>query len=73
MALAMPPPPPIRCNVTACVLTNSYGLWNDRRECAVAKVIYPKTEQEIIKAVANANHNNLKMKVVSGFSRRSSS
>ncbi|KAK1266167.1 hypothetical protein QJS04_geneDACA002723 [Acorus gramineus] len=68
MALAMPPPPPIRCNATACVLTNSYGLWNDRRECAVAKVIYPKTEQEIIKAVADANHDNLKMKVVSGFS-----
>ncbi|EEF45895.1 L-gulonolactone oxidase 3 [Ricinus communis] len=65
---AMPPPPPIRCNDAGCILYNSYGAWNDRKECHVLNVTYPATEEELRRAVAYANKNKLKIKVVSKFS-----
>ncbi|KAF2286965.1 hypothetical protein GH714_036363 [Hevea brasiliensis] len=66
--LAMPPPPPIRCNDSGCTLYNSYGAWNDRKACNVPNVSYPSSEEELRLAVAYANRNKLKVKVVSGFS-----
>ncbi|CAL9152301.1 unnamed protein product [Musa hybrid cultivar] len=65
---AKPPAPPVRCNVTGCVLSNAYGAWGDRTECWVRSVVYPTNEEELRSAVAEANRNNLKAKVVSGFS-----
>ncbi|XAR70887.1 L-gulonolactone oxidase [Bertholletia excelsa] len=65
----MPPPPPVRCNQTGgCTLSNSYGVWGDRKDCHVSATVYPSTEEEIRLAVANATKNNLKIKVVSKFS-----
>ncbi|KAF2282615.1 hypothetical protein GH714_043738 [Hevea brasiliensis] len=66
--LAMPPPPPIRCNDSGCTLYNSYGAWNDRKACNVPNVSYPSSEEELRLAVAYASRNKLKVKVVSGFS-----
>ncbi|RWW64664.1 hypothetical protein BHE74_00028085 [Ensete ventricosum] len=65
---AKPPAPPVSCNVTGCVLSNAYGAWGDRSECWVRSVVYPRNEEELRWAVAEANRNNLKAKVVSGFS-----
>ncbi|KAA8525278.1 hypothetical protein F0562_007133 [Nyssa sinensis] len=64
----MPPPSPVQCNETGCTLYNSYGVWGDRKDCHVPKVIYPTTEEELLLAVANANKNKLKVKVVTKFS-----
>uniref|UniRef100_A0A5B7C0D8 L-gulonolactone oxidase n=1 Tax=Davidia involucrata TaxID=16924 RepID=A0A5B7C0D8_DAVIN len=65
---AMPPPSPVQCNKTGCTLYNSYGVWGDRKDCHVPKILYPTTEEELRLAVANANKNKLKVKVVSKFS-----
>ncbi|KAJ4835804.1 L-gulonolactone oxidase 3 [Turnera subulata] len=65
---AMPPQPPVQCNDSGCILYNSYGAWNDRKDCHVTNVTYPSTEEELRLAVAHANQNRLKVKVVSRFS-----
>lgn len=64
----MPPPPPVRCDETGCILSNSYGAWGDRIDCHVPDVTYPSTEEDLRLAVAHANQNKLKIKVVSKFS-----
>ncbi|XXG48047.1 hypothetical protein AAC387_Pa02g2587 [Persea americana] len=63
----MPPQPPASCNQTGCIVSNAYGVWGDRKECWVSSVVYPTTEEEILSAVANANKNKQKVKVVSGY------
>ncbi|CAI9093511.1 OLC1v1029021C1 [Oldenlandia corymbosa var. corymbosa] len=65
---AIPPPNPVQCNSTGCILHNSYGVWGDRKDCHVSGVIYPATEEELRQAVANAAKNKLKTKVVTRFS-----
>ncbi|XP_059658010.1 L-gulonolactone oxidase 3 [Cornus florida] len=65
---AMPPPPPVQCNQTGCNLSNSYGVWGDRKECHVPNITYPTTQTELLSAIANANKNKLKVKVVTKFS-----
>lgn len=64
----MQPPNPVRCNQTGCTLYNSYGAWGDRKDCRVLNVTYPTTEEELRSAVAFANQNRLKIKVVTKFS-----
>ncbi|KAJ8773551.1 hypothetical protein K2173_005797 [Erythroxylum novogranatense] len=65
---AISPQPPLRCNGNGCTLYNAYGAWNDRKDCQVTNASYPTTEEELRLAVAYANQNKLKVKVVSGFS-----
>lgn len=65
---AIPAPDPVQCNRTICTLSNSYGAWGDRKDCSVKSVVYPTTEEELRSAVAHANKNKLKVKVVSQFS-----
>ncbi|CAN1837973.1 L-gulonolactone oxidase 3 [Linum perenne] len=66
---AFPPAQPLKCNDDGrCILYNSYGVWNDRTDCRVPNATYPTTEEELRLAVAYANRNNLKVKVVSKFS-----
>ncbi|KAL5538786.1 hypothetical protein UlMin_043919 [Ulmus minor] len=65
---AMPPAPPVRCSAGGCTLYNSYGVWGDRKDCHVTNVTYPTTEEELRLAVAFANQNKFKIKVVSKFS-----
>ncbi|KAK8523375.1 hypothetical protein V6N13_113316 [Hibiscus sabdariffa] len=64
----IPPRDPVQCNKTSCALYNSYGPWGDRKDCDVKTVEYPTTEEELRSAVAYANKNKLKLKVVSKFS-----
>ncbi|OVA20297.1 FAD linked oxidase [Macleaya cordata] len=65
---AMPPPSPVNCDATGCVLHNSYGVWNDRKECRVPNITYPTTEEELRLAIAQANQKKLKVKIITGFS-----
>lgn len=67
-AHALPPPSPVRCNDSGCTVSNSYGVWGDRKECVASAVVYPATEEELRLAVAEAVRNQLKIKVVSGSS-----
>ncbi|WOL17057.1 L-gulonolactone oxidase 3 [Canna indica] len=65
----MPPAPPVRCNDKGCVVSNAYGAWgDDRTECAVHRVVYPTSEDELLAAVADASRNRLMVKVTSRFS-----
>ncbi|PKI69467.1 hypothetical protein CRG98_010128 [Punica granatum] len=64
----MPPQSPILCGPAGCKLSNSYGMWGDRKDCTVSNVAYPTTEEELRSAVASAVRNKLKVKVVSKFS-----
>ncbi|KAK4380922.1 L-gulonolactone oxidase 3 [Sesamum angolense] len=63
----MPPPNPVQCSQTGCKLYNSYGVWGPERLPRAGRRI-PHTEEELRSAVANANKNHLKVKVVSRFS-----
>lgn len=65
---AMPPQNPVQCDETGCTLSNSYGVWGDRKACHVTAAVYPTTEEELRSAVADASKNKLKVKVVSKFS-----
>ncbi|XP_078153398.1 D-arabinono-1,4-lactone oxidase family protein [Carex rostrata] len=65
---SLPPRSPIQCNdASSCILSNAYGIWNDRIDCRVPSVVYPTAEEEIVNAVAEAVKNNKKVKVVSAF------
>ncbi|KAK6129689.1 hypothetical protein DH2020_036555 [Rehmannia glutinosa] len=65
---SMPPPNPIQCNQIGCTLRNSYGVWGDRKDCHVSAAVYPATEDDLRSAVADANKNHFRVKVVSRFS-----
>lgn len=65
---AIPPKPPVQCNRTVCTLYNAFGPWLDRKDCNVKSVVYPTTEEELRLAVAYANKNRFKVKVVTKFS-----
>lgn len=67
--VAKPPGLPVVCHgATRCIVSNAYGAWGDRKECSASAVVYPTTEEEVQSAVARAGRENLKVKVVSGFS-----
>ncbi|GAB4854300.1 L-gulonolactone oxidase 3 [Ancistrocladus abbreviatus] len=65
---AVPPPSPVQCNATGCTIHNAYGIWGDRKDCHAATIAYPKTEEELRRAVAGAHQNKQKVKVVTKFS-----
>ncbi|KAI3867741.1 hypothetical protein MKX03_017562 [Papaver bracteatum] len=65
---AMPPPSSLKCDRYGCTLYNAYGVWDDRKDCQVRRVVYPETEEELLLAVAEANKKKLKVKIVTGFS-----
>ncbi|KAL9226824.1 hypothetical protein vseg_002593 [Gypsophila vaccaria] len=66
--LAKPPPNPVQCDMTSCTVNNGYGAWGDRTICQSPSISYPTTEEELRLAVADANQNNVKVKVVTKFS-----
>ncbi|KAM3378742.1 L-gulonolactone oxidase 3 [Capsicum galapagoense] len=70
ISTAMPPPNPLKCNNvnSDCQLSNSYGVWGDRQTCRAPNIVYPTTEEELRRELANANKNNLKVKIVTRFS-----
>ncbi|GLJ30176.1 hypothetical protein SUGI_0596900 [Cryptomeria japonica] len=64
------PASPINCRESNsfCCVSNAYGIWGDRIPCNVSMAFFPSTEDEILRAVAYAVKNKLKVRVVSGFS-----
>eukprot|EP01018_Ginkgo_biloba_P022324 Gb_14797 [translate_table: standard] len=57
--------PTVECGSRSCNITNFRGSWQDMKTCKAAKVEYPRTEKELIQAVAEAVRERRKIKVMS--------
>ncbi|KAI3865782.1 hypothetical protein MKW92_045140 [Papaver armeniacum] len=71
MIHSSPPENPIKCSSPSnsnCTVTNSLGEFSDRTICKVSNAIYPRTEQELVAAVAMASMNSTKVKVATRYS-----
>ncbi|KAI5022189.1 hypothetical protein ZWY2020_058919 [Hordeum vulgare] len=67
-----PPPEPVICTrgggTSNCTVTNTYGSFPDRTICRAASVAYPRTEQELLAAVASAASAKRKLKAATRHS-----
>lgn len=67
-----PPEDPISCasvtGNTNCTITNSYGAFPDRSTCRAREVAFPRSEEEVVSAVAAASRAGRKMKVATRYS-----
>ncbi|KAF0918813.1 hypothetical protein E2562_026186 [Oryza meyeriana var. granulata] len=67
---ASPPPQPVACTsgTSDCTVTNVYGSFPDRTICRAANASFPRTEQELVAAVAAAAAAKRKVKVATRHS-----
>jgi FAD-dependent oxidoreductase len=65
-----PPPEPVACTSGSsdCTVTNVYGSFPDRTICRAANATYPRTEEELVAAVADAAAAKRKVKVATRHS-----
>eukprot|EP01018_Ginkgo_biloba_P015448 Gb_34197 [translate_table: standard] len=68
ISLACVPPPAVECNGGGCEIFNYQGVWEGDNICKAANAVFPKTERELLDAVADAVKKGQKIKMVSGFS-----
>ena len=70
LAGCSPPPDPVTCTdgTSNCTVTNTYGSFTDRTICRAAKVTYPRTEQELVAAVAAVASTKQKVRVATKHS-----
>lgn len=57
--------PTVTCGFRSCDITNFRGSWQDRKVCKAERVVYPRSEKELIEAVAGAVREGRKIKVMS--------
>ncbi|KAL6658783.1 hypothetical protein ACP70R_002823 [Stipagrostis hirtigluma subsp. patula] len=70
LAGGSPPPDPVACarGTSECTVTNTYGSFPDRTICRAANATFPRTEEELVAAVAAAAAAKRKVKVATAHS-----
>lgn len=65
-----PPPEPVSCarGTSDCTVTSTYGSFPDRTVCRAANATFPRTEKELVAAVAAAAASRRKVKVATSHS-----
>ncbi|KAM3317026.1 hypothetical protein ACQJBY_034921 [Aegilops geniculata] len=74
LAGSSPPPEPVVCDyaygsgTSGCTVSNAYGSFPDRTVCRAADATFPRTEEELVAAVAAAAAAKRKVKVATKHS-----
>ncbi|VAI11063.1 unnamed protein product [Triticum turgidum subsp. durum] len=70
LADSSPPPEPVVCahGTSDCTISNAYSSFPDRTVCRAANAIFPRTEKELVAAVAAAVAAKRKVKVATKHS-----
>ncbi|GJN36645.1 hypothetical protein PR202_gb25525 [Eleusine coracana subsp. coracana] len=62
---------PVQCSsgmLHNCTVSNAYGTFNDHKPCHAEEAVYPRTEAELVAAVASAVREKRKVKASTAHS-----